>query len=203
MKTKRTNSWQIAASLLLVAALAPSARADFSAIYASHNIAGPAYTFDALNTGWVTSATNTLTQPAGFTFTDPTGEYIAANADGGHVLDILGEGIGFDGFVRFTFNDLVDAAGVDYSTATTLSLLAYNDNGDLINAEGTVMASAGTAGFFGIASDVGIREILIHDTAGSFQLDNLRFGAIAAPVPAAWVMGVLGLGLVGVVRRRI
>lgn len=180
-----------------------SARADFSALYSSSDIAGSPYTFDALAPGFVTDSTNTLTQPAGFTFTDPSGEFVAQDAVGGRVLDVFGEGIGFDGFVRFSFNDLVEAAGVDYSTATTLSLLAYDNNGDLINAEGTVTASAGTAGFFGIASDVGIRDILIHDTAGSFQLDNLRFGAVAAPVPAAWVLGVLGLGLVGVVRRRI
>jgi hypothetical protein len=165
------------------------------------------FTFDTLDVGFVSAATNAVTVGHGFTFPDAgdplAGEYIASASEGGHVLDVLGEGLNFDGRVTFRFEDVVETAGIDYDSATDLFLIAYDAAGDPINPDGSITAAGGTAGFFGIWSDLGIRELVIHDTAGSFQLDNLRFGTLAAPTPAAWLLGALGLGLVGFVRRKI
>lgn len=211
MKFKGT--WKLGAVAVAACLLAPgAARADFTALTSPAHISGTVFTFEepGLTVGFVTEATNDITRPYGFTFPDAgddglsgTGEFVATASDGGHVLDVLGEPLGFTGEVRFRFEELVEAAGIDYDTFTGLSLLAYDDNLTLINPEGSITALAGTTGFFGIASDVGIREILIHDSYGTFELDNLRFGTAVAPVPGAWALGIIGLGLVGLVRRRI
>ena len=188
--------------------LAPAAaRADFAALSLPDQISGTLFTFDSLDVGFVNSATNAATRPYGFTFPDAeldslAGEYVASASDGGHVLDVLGDAQGFNGLVRFRFEELVEAAGVDYDTGTTLSLLAYDNEGKLINPDGSILAPAGSRGFFGIATDVGIRDLLIHNHAGTFQVDNLRFGTAVVPVPGAWALGAFGLVLVGLVRRK-
>lgn len=197
----------VSAAALAACMLAPgAAHADFTALSSPDQISGTLFTFDSLDVGFVSDATNAATQPKGFTFPDAgeswSGEYVASISGGGHVLDVLGGRLGFDGLVRFRFEDLVEAAGIDYDTATPLSLLAYDNDGKLINAEGTISAPGGARGFFGIATDVGIRELLIHNHAGTFQVDNLRFGTAVVPVPGAWALGAFGLVLVGLVRRK-
>ena len=204
---RQKGTFRILVSAAAVCMFLPAmARADFTPLSSPDQISGTVFTFDNVGVGFVNAATNVATQLAGFTFADAgdplSGEYIAANSEGGHVLDVLGGTLGFDGLVRFRFEELVLAAGVDYDTATPLSILAYDDSGNLLNPEGSVTAPAGTVGFFGIASDIGIRTLLIHDSAGTFQLDNLKYGTAVVPAPGAWALGALGLALVGLVRRR-
>ena len=208
MVYKGTLRLRLSAAAVAVCVLAPAAaRADFTALSSPDQISGTLFTFDSLDVGFVTSATNAATRPYGFTFPDAeldtlAGEYVASASDGGRVVDVLGDILGFPGLVRFRFEDLVQAAGVDYDTGTTLSLLAYDNEGNLINPDESILAPAGSRGFFGIAADVGIREVLIHNHVNTFQLDNLRFGAAVAPVPGAWALGAFGLVLVGLVRRK-
>lgn len=56
-------------------------------------------------------------------------------------------------------------------------------------------------------SPVDIRRIIIHDDAGLFSIDNLTLGStssvVTTPVPGAVALCAVGLGLVGVVRRRL
>ena len=208
MVYKGTLRLRVSAAVVAACMLAPAAaRADFTALSSPDQISGTLFTFDSLDVGFVNSETNAATRPYGFTFPDAevdtlTGEFIASTSDGGHVLDVLGGTHGFNGLVRFRFEELVEAAGIDYDSDRDLWLLAYDDQGNCINPEDSIAAAGGTRGFFGIAADVGIRELLIHNHAGTFQLDNLRFGTAVVPVPGAWVLGVVGLGLVGLVRRR-
>ncbi len=182
--------------------------ADFTALSSSNQISGTVFTFDDLPVGFVDgnqAATDAITQPSGFTFSNPFGEFVASSFDdAGHVIDIMGAQQGFDGGIRFRFEDLVGAAGIDYSIGrgTPLSLIAFDDAGNAINPEGSISALVGTTGFFGIASDVGIRELWVHDTAGSFELNNLRFGIVNAPVPGALAMGAFGMVFVVLWRRR-
>lgn len=193
----------VACVLILFAPTA--ARADFTALTSSNQISGTLFSFDSLDVGFVDGDTNAITQPYGFTFPDAgefNGEYIASDSDGSHVLDILGGRFGFDGIVRFRFEDLVGAAGINFDTASTLSLLAFDDAGNAINPDGSISGAAGTQGFFGIASDLGIREMWIHDSAGTFQLKDLRFGVAIVPVPGALALGAFGMVLAGLVCRR-
>ena len=194
-----------AVACVLVLFAPTAARADFTSLTSSNQISGTVFTFDGLDVGFVDGATNDATRPLGFTFPDAgpsNGEYIASDSDGGHVLDVLGQRFGFDGFVRFRFEELVGAAGIDFDTSTTLSLIALDNDLNFINAEGTISGLADTRGFFGIASDLGIRELWVHDSAGTFELDNLLFGVAIVPVPGALALGAFGMVLAGLVRRR-
>ncbi len=185
-------------------ALAGPASANLVVLDSASQINTTPYGFDNLAPGFVDGSVNAITSQAGFTFPDigSSGEFIAMNSDGGHVLDVLGSRLGFDGLVRLRFNDLVSAAGIEYDTSTPLFFLAYDDNGNLIN-NFDIIADANTSGFFGLQStDVGIREILIHDSAGSFELDNLRFQTAIAPLPGALTLAAIGLGCIGWLRRR-
>ena len=211
MSSHGTLKLRVFGSVVALSLLAPvTARASFMALTSPNQISGSVFTFDTLEVGFVDGDTNAVTQPLGFTFPDAgeplSGEFIASasTASGaGHVLDVLGGTLGFDGLVRFEFEDVVEAAGIEYDTATQLSFLAFDGDGNAINPEGSILAPPDTRGFFGITSDAGIGGFLVHDSAGTFQLDNMKFGAIAVPVPGAWALCAVGLGLIGVVRRRI
>ena len=197
--------------------LAPaSALADFTALTSADQIIGTTFDFDALAVGFIDSGTNAITSAAGFIFPDVglpgmTGEFIASDAEGGHVLDVLGGTLGFDGLVQFEFLAPVGAVGISYDTATRLSLVAFDADGVMINLDGSILSElnaeggAANAGFFGISSDIGITTLMIHDSAGTFQLDNLIWGTRGGsvmPVPPAISLAAIGMGLVGWWRRR-
>lgn len=211
MQTSRRTSLALA-TIVAIGFMGPvSAYADFTALTSSDQINSTLVDFDSFAAGFVTETTNTATSAYGFYFSDLpaspslSGEYIVANADGGHVLDVLGGSSGFDGQVSFAFDELVYAVGIDYNSSTQLSFNAYDVNGNAINADGSIQtASTGGIGFFGIASDIGIGSVMIHDSLGTFELDNLQFTTevVATPVPGALTMAVLGLGLIGWVRHK-
>ncbi|UCG17290.1 MAG: hypothetical protein JSV19_04510 [Phycisphaerales bacterium] len=107
-----------------------------------------------------------------------------------------------DGWVRIDFVDPVRAAGIEFEAGAgplqDMTFVANNEAGNLIG-----YTTRTGEGFFGIdGGGALIGSILIHDDAGSFNIDNLVLSA-QIPVPAAVVLGATGLGLVVWVKRRL
>ena len=216
MKAKRTTTafriLTVSAALAVAAAFAPAtARANITALHSADQINAPAFTFDTVDIGFVHHAgwqatNNSVTSDFGFMFAEGTNRDVYIESLSGDAsVKVLGAAFGFDGAVKFIFEDGVQAAGIEYDTFTSLSLLAFDSNGNLINTEGSITADPYTSGFLGIASsNADIHAILIHDSAGTFSVDNLRFGTLAAvaPVPGALSLGALGLGLVFWTKRK-
>ena len=107
-----------------------------------------------------------------------------------------------DGWVRIDFVDPVRAAGIEFEAGAgplqDMTFIANNEAGNLIGY--TTRTGEGFFGIYGGGTPIG--SILFHDDAGSFNLDNLVLSA-QIPVPAAVVLGAVGLSLVVWVRRRL
>lgn len=210
MKVKQRNHvWALAVLGAAVMLAPPAALADITGLTSPDQINATPFTFDGFG-GPVTPDTNTALIAAGAGFIFPNagaggGEFIVDRGSGDFVLDSLGGLFNYDAVVEFQFDSPVEAFGIDYDTSTPLSLLAFDDEDNPINLEGSIGTPLdSTIGFFGIAStDGNIASVLIHDDLGSFTLDNLRAGELATlPLPASWALCIVGFGLVGWIRVR-
>ena len=107
--------------------------------------------------------------------------------------------------LEIIFNDVLTGAGVYFTHVDgtpELSFLAYDASGALL---GSTSTTGQASGFFGLIATAGeeIQSIIIHDSEFGFTIDDLRFDAIHAPVPGAVLLGAIGLGLVGWLKRRV
>ncbi|UCC30693.1 MAG: hypothetical protein JSU86_00145 [Phycisphaerales bacterium] len=201
--------WVLAVLGAAVIIMPSAASADIMALTSPDQINATPFTFDGFG-GPVTPDTNTALIAAGAGFIFPNagaggGEFIVDRGSGDFVLDSLGGLFGYDAVVEFQFDSPVEAFGIDYDTSTPLSLVAFDVEDNPINADWSIVTPLdSTIGFFGIAStDGNIASVLIHDSLGSFTLDNLRAGELATiPLPASWALCIVGFGLVGWIRAR-
>jgi len=160
--------------------------------------------FENITPGDVTNATTSSELAAeGLTFPGASGDAVFSNEpiDSNVVLDIS------DGVIRIDFDTDVDAVGIEYAyrpqnvPPTPLSFVAYASDDTLL---GSIDVAAGD-GFFGWNSEGAnnIAYVIIHDSASTFQVDNLIRGTVSeVPVPGAMLLGLVGFGLVGATRRR-
>ena len=177
-----------------------------SPIFSSGDIsATEVITFEGAGFGEISDAT--LFSSQGVTFTSLAGESIAFGMAGGsfsqNVLDVSDGEVFLDLAAGFT------AAGVDYLAAPGQELFftAYDASNTEILAVHIASSGWVQTGCVGVdAGSTDIRHIVIHDDAGQFFLDNLTLGTTAGasstPVPTAALLGVLGLGMVGLLKRR-
>lgn len=103
-----------------------------------------------------------------------------------------------------------DAGWFDAAGSTLIS--AFDRDGALLGTitnTGTGIEFLGFATTDGLARIAGVQLSLIGDEPNGFAIDNLRFGVAgqvevpgAVPEPAAWVMMIMGFGLIGAAMRR-
>ncbi|MHC4092144.1 MAG: hypothetical protein ACYSUQ_13330 [Planctomycetota bacterium] len=200
------------AGLAGVLALAPvPALCDPVGIFDPADIAGPQTLIDfeseSLGFGEITDPDVLLEEGIRFP-TAPDGEFVVFLGDN-KLIDVTGTPTG-NGSITIEFVDPVtgdldpvSASGVEYFTATDLMFEAYNEaSGSAPIGVASVLPGSG---FFGVdAGGLLIDRIVVHDSLGSFNVDNLVYARGAyTPAPGAVLLGALGLGLVGWLRRRV
>lgn len=205
------NSWSCL--LLAVAALSSplAVRADVVPISSTAQIDNASViNFDSMSLGWITDPSVLAGQ--GIIFDGTFGLSVVPGS-----LVGMGPGkslVDLDGQVEIDLVNPVDAVGLDFTHlpfSPKIILKAYGQNGFL----GSI-SSSGNAGYLGLAAPgEQITSIVLQSPLGGlfphshvnigFAFDNLAFGmsTSAVPAPAGLLLGLIGLGSVGLVRRRI
>ena len=202
---RKHSGFSVLAAVVLAFGLSQSSALAASPIYSSSDIAATeVITFDDTDFGLITDAN--LFSAEGVTFSTLSGEAVFFDSGtNSRILDVSDGSLELDLAAGFT------AVGVDYWAGAGQELFfnAYSDTAGTNLILSVVIPASGSSqtGFFGVdAEGVEIRHLTIHDDAFAFSLDNLTLGttagASATPVPPAALLGVLGLGMVGVLRRR-
>ncbi len=94
----------------------------------------------------------------------------------------------------------INAIGAEFPGAMTIDLY----DGDTLVGTSADFAGSGT-GFFGGVSGISFNKAVLRDWVDdTVYIDNLHFGTSGAtiPAPGAVLLGTLGAGLVGWLRRR-
>jgi hypothetical protein len=118
--------------------------------------------------------------------------------------------------ITFTFNSAVlgalpTQAGIVWTDGLNPVTVRYYDGDGTLVGEATATGLAdgsytgGTAEdrFFGLAYSGGIGSVFISSGAGAgIEVDHLQYGGTAVPAPGALLLGSLGTGLLGWMRRR-
>ena len=193
-------SARAAVSLMLgVAVLVPVSAEAGMPIYDRSVFPNPTIVdFESLDLGLIGADDNLILASDGILFPTSDGESVIDFGQGNKVIDIVGSGDGSDGLVTIEFIDPVLAAGVDYWTGSELTFTAYSGT-DIV---GTA-TSSGPSGFFGVDGEgASITSIAINDHAFGFQIDDLTYGAVVVPIPAAVLLSAIGLAMVGWMERR-
>jgi hypothetical protein len=111
-----------------------------------------------------------------------------------------GKGVDGRGRIDLTFSSYINTVGGEFPGALTIDLY---DGATLVGTSDD-FAGSGT-GFFGGVSDISFNRVVLRDWMDdSVYIDNLHFGTVgsAIPAPGAILLGTLGTGLVGWLRRR-
>ncbi len=169
-----------------------------------------------LNTPGVTASQGFIWPDAGF--------HDSVDGDDG-VIDGRGSagqsfGIKNGGGITFTFNgDALGSypthAGIVWTDAesprtTSVYLQAFGPSGSSLGVfgphvmgDGTTLGTTAEDRFLGVVSVEGVSAITIFQGAGQMEVDHLQYGAMPnIPAPGAILLGGIGAGLVGWMRRR-
>lgn len=196
------------AAAALICAMSLSVTADVIPITSPDDVPGDiGITFDGLGTGPIEDPFMFFDDgaPTGIVFGDVAGLTLIPG-DGGpdaRLIDI--SPIPGTASIEIIFNDAVHAAGVTFTHfdgTPDLAFEAYDSLGVLLG----VASSAGLpSGFFGLAGTMGeeFAYVIIHNSTFGFTIDDLDFDPISAPAPGALLLGAMGLGLVGWLKRRV
>jgi len=160
----------------------------------------------------------------GFIWPDPA-YHDSVDADDG-VIDGSGSagqsfGIKNAGGITVTFDVVVlgtypTHAGIVWTDAyspviTSVYLQAFDGSGVLIGTygphtmgDGTTLGTTAEDRFLGVVDLAGISAIRIYQGASQVEVDHLQYGSIGRPipVPGAVILGAIGMGIVGWLRRR-
>ena len=195
------------AAAALICAMSLPVTADVIPITSPDGVPGDiGITFDGVGTGQIEDPFMFYDDgaPTGIVFGDVSGLALIPG-DGGpdaRLIDVSPTGTAS---IEIIFNEAVRAAGVTFTHADgtpDLAFEAYNSLGELLG----VASSAGLpSGFFGLAGTMGeeFAYVIIHNSTFGFTIDDLDFDPISAPVPGALLLGAMGLGLVGWLKRRV
>ncbi len=207
MHSRRSLPGPITLAAVVLAYVAPAgALGDLIGITSSSDVPSPQYviTFDGLGTGPISDASMFDDgSPTGIVFGDAAGLALIPGSDGSDARIIDISPFPSTASIEIFFNSPVSAVGVDYvhSEGTPdLEFEAYDAGSTLLG----IATSVGGSGFFGLKSTGGeeIASVIIHNSTFGFTIDNLTSSLVAAPAPGAVLLGAIGLGLVGWLKRR-
>lgn len=113
--------------------------------------------------------------------------------------------------ITLTFPDGTTEAGLVWTDgAGAVTFEAFGPNGSLGSISGSDFVDnsvAGTTGddrFFGVSDPNGITSVRISNTIGGIEIDHIQYRSVPIPIPepSSACLGAMGIGCIGMLRRR-